>query len=126
MRTLPEKPEDIDRVLAPYRVMVRPLVTGVSKAAELMDTYPLDADEKEGGTQAFSALMYQYGGELDARVLVALWVAGVSIPRVLHHLKKEKEARELRKRPTHPPTQTDPLAQAKTVVGSHVIEAKPS
>lgn len=106
--------------------MVRPLVTGVSKAAELVDSYPLDADEKEGGTQAFSALMYQYGGELDARVLVALWLAGVTIPRVLYHLKKEKEARDVKKRRENDfgraqqGGNADALAKAKTVEGQRV------
>jgi hypothetical protein len=97
MRPLPEKPEDFDKLLAPYRVMVRPLVGGVSKIAEVMDTLPLDADEKEGGVQAFSALLYQYGGELDARVLVGLWLAGVTLPRVLHAIKKMQEEEKRKK-----------------------------
>ena len=75
--------------------MVRPLVSGVSKVAEVLDTPPLDPDEKEGGVQAFSALLYQYGGELDARVLVGLWIAGVTLPRVLHTMKKQKEEKKM-------------------------------
>jgi len=86
-------------VLAPYRVMVRPLVGGVSKALELKLPPKLDADEIEGGTQAFSALLYQYGGALDARVLVAMWVAGVTLPRVLMLMEEKKRAQ-----PSHSPS----------------------
>jgi len=93
VRQLPTNPEEFDKLLAPYRVMVRPLVGGISKICETLDSMPLDADEKEGGIQAFSALLYQYGGELDARVLVALWVAGVTMPRVLHYMQKDKAAK---------------------------------
>jgi hypothetical protein len=58
-----------------------------------MGTAPLDGDEQEGGVQAFSALLYQYGAQVDARILVALWVAGVTVPRVIHALKERNKAK---------------------------------
>lgn len=96
LKKLPSEPQELDRVLAPYRVMVAPLIHGTSKVLEHVNTDKLDSIEREGGIQAFSALMYQYGGELDARVLVAMWIVGVSLPRVIKALedKRAKEAKQ--------------------------------
>ena len=82
-------------MLAPYRVLVRPLVGGVSKTMETLGTSPLDDAEKEGGTQAFSAVLHQYGGQLDARVLLALWVVGVTLPRVAEYAEARSKAAQL-------------------------------
>ena len=90
-KLLPEDPNELDRVLAPYRIMVRPLVGGVSRVYERKLPPKLDADEIEGGTQAFSALLYQYGGALDARVLVVLWIVGTLLPRLLQYLEDREK-----------------------------------
>ena len=76
--------------------MVSPLVGGMSRIAEEIGTKAFDADEREGGINAFSALMYQYGAQMDARVLVAMWVAGVSMPRIIHAVKEAKDKRQLK------------------------------
>jgi len=65
--------------------------------AKMVDTDPLDKDEIESGEIAFAALMYQYGAMLDARVLVALWCAGVGIPRVLQYMEGQKAKERLQK-----------------------------
>lgn len=74
--------------------MVAPLITGLSRISSELGSYPLDAEEQAGGVQAFSALMYQYGAQMDARVLVAMWIAGVTTPRVIHLLKERNKAKE--------------------------------
>jgi hypothetical protein len=76
--------------------MTRPLITGVSHICTELGSIPLDGDEQEGGVQAFSALLYQYGAQVDARILVGLWVAGVTVPRVIHALKDRNRAARLR------------------------------
>ena len=72
--------------------MVAPLVSGVSRVFVELDAEPLDAEEKEGGKLALAALMYQYGGQLDARLLVAMWIAGVALPRAPTIIKSFKKA----------------------------------
>jgi hypothetical protein len=94
-RQLPSDPQELDRALAPHRILAAPVIGGVSKLAEVMGTSPLDVAEREGGTLSFAALLYQYGGELDARILFAMWVAGVTIPRLAEYAKKRSEAKAL-------------------------------
>lgn len=114
-RKLPEEPAEFEAALKPYRIMVRPLVTGVSRLCEEVGSIPLDSDERQGGEQAFAALMYQYGGQLDARVLVALWVVGVTLPRVIHEVKK-RDAKK--KTPlTAPPAYDMPQREERVVTG---------
>jgi len=77
------------------RLMVRPIMHGISRLAQQADVDPLDADEIASGEIAFSALLYQYGGMLDARVLVVLWLAGVSVSRVPQYIAaRNKKAEE--------------------------------
>lgn len=81
--------------------MVRPIISGISRLSATMGTQPLDAEEKDSGTMAFAALMYQSGGMLDARTLVALWLAGVTMPRVVAYAEgaaERKRRRELEAR----------------------------
>lgn len=66
-------------------------MTGISRLSEELDNLPMDESEREGGELAFSALIYQYGGQLDARVLVGMWVIGFSLPRILHAVKKKRK-----------------------------------
>lgn len=77
--------------------MVRPILMGISRMAKVLDTDPLDKDEIESGEVAFAALMYQYGAMLDARVLVALWIAGVSIPRAMQYMEGRKKKETMHK-----------------------------
>jgi hypothetical protein len=77
--------------------MVRPIMMGISRLCKTLDVEPLDKEESESGTIAWSALMYQAGGMLDARVLVLLWVAGVSLPRALDYFEKREAKRRHQK-----------------------------
>ncbi len=101
------------------RVMVRPILMGISRMAKTLDTDPLDKDEIESGEVAFAALMYQYGAMLDARVLVALWVAGVSIPRALQYMEQRKKKETL-----HKQTQGADSIKAERVVQGTVVSIK--
>lgn len=92
-KALPDDPKEFDKAIGPCRVMVRPVIHGISRLCKAAGTDELDKEEKESGEIAFSALMYQYGAMLDARVLVALWVAGVSIPRITQYLESQEEKR---------------------------------
>lgn len=92
-KQLPSDNKEFDEAIAPSKVMVRPILHAISRVSEACHASPLDSDEIESGTVAFAALMYQYGAMLDARVLVALWVASVSIPRipeVMEYYKQKK------------------------------------
>lgn len=96
-RPLPEDPNELDKAIRPYRLMVKPLLGGLSRLYRYIGTDPLDKDEMEGGELAFGALMYQMGGTLDARILVMLWLAGTGLPRALQYLdKKENEKKAAR------------------------------
>ncbi len=74
--------------------MVRPLISGLSSTLEVVGTAPLDTDEKESGATAWSAFLYQYGAELDAKWLVLMWAAGVASPR-LAQLAKDKATKKV-------------------------------
>jgi hypothetical protein len=97
-RKLPEDPLEFDAAIRSCKVMMRPVISGISKLAEAAGTEPLDTEEKDSGLTAFSALMYQSGGMLDARTLVAMWVAGVTIPRAVSFMEKRQEAKERKAR----------------------------
>jgi hypothetical protein len=92
MRALPEDFAE-DPALKGYRAFVRPIIGGVSKLAVTLETSPLDEEETDSGTIAFSALMYQYGANMDARVLVGLWCVSVIVPRLTEYAQKQKERR---------------------------------
>lgn len=70
--------------------MVTPLLHGVSKICEELNIDPLDRSEIDQGGDAFGAYLHQYAHEFDPRVMIAFWVAGVSIPRVLKAVKDYK------------------------------------
>jgi hypothetical protein len=82
VRPLPEDTAELEKVIKPYRVLVAPLVTGVSHTLEVIGTEPLAKDEQEGGVFAGSAFMYQYLPHLDAKYLLLMWIVGVSTPRL--------------------------------------------
>jgi len=93
-RVLPDDPAELEDAIKPLKVMVRPILLGISRLAKSVDTDPLDLDEIRSGETAWAALMYQYGAMLDARVLVALWCAGIGIPRVVQYMEAQKEKRK--------------------------------
>lgn len=91
---MPEDPKEQDRVLAPFRVLAKPLVGCVCKATEFLTDDPklrIDDDEKEMGVQAWAALFYQLGGRLDARVLVVLWIVSLMLPRMMYIIAKARK-----------------------------------
>jgi hypothetical protein len=91
---LPEDPKEFDAAIGPSKIMVRPMLHAISKLCEAVDTDPLDKDEIESGSTALGALMYQYGAMLDARVLVTIWLASVSLPRVTQYLEAKQKKEE--------------------------------
>lgn len=97
LRELPEDPAELDKAIASCRVMVRPILHGISRLATTLDTEPLDKDELDSGIIAFSALMYQYGAMLDARVLITLWLVGITLPRVIERLQKDRDKEKQKK-----------------------------
>lgn len=56
-----------------------------------LGTDALDAQEREGGEIAFAALATQYGAMLDARILVAVWLTSVTLPRVEQFVRVRRE-----------------------------------
>lgn len=47
-----------------------------------MGMKPLTAPEKDEGTDALAALLYQEGVVFDARIMVGLWLFAVASPRL--------------------------------------------
>ncbi len=92
---LPSNPKELQDAIEPYRLMVSPVLHAVSKMAEVAGTSPLDKTEHQSGEIAFGALIYQYGGKLDARVLGLLWFLAVSVPRVIEYLEKKDKEKKL-------------------------------
>jgi hypothetical protein len=98
-RKLPEDPADADKALKRYRPYGRMIISAFDKGARFAETAPLDAEEKEDGTFAFSALLYEEGAELSARLLVALWLISVISLRVMEFFEKKQREKELKANP---------------------------
>lgn len=126
-RKLPEDPAEFDKAISSCKIMVRPILHGISRLAKTVGTEPLDKEEIDSGTVAFSALMYQAGGMLDARVLVAMWLGGVTIPRVIQFAEaqeEKKKRRELVERgivPADGTTRTDRIQQLEALLARNGI-----
>lgn len=93
-RSLPENPDELDAALRPYQILVRPVVGGISRGLSQLGADPFDADEKASGELSGSAFLYEYGSEISAKVLLALWCVGVIIPRVpqiVEHYQNNRE-----------------------------------
>lgn len=73
-----------------HKLMVKPVTGCISAICEIAGTSPLDKEEKAQGELAFAAMLYQYGGDLDARVLVALFLAGISTSRLAEFAANRK------------------------------------
>ena len=69
------------------------IVATADRTAAYFEVSRLDAEEKEDGTFAFSALLYEEGAELSARLLVALWLISVLSLRVMEFFER-REARK--------------------------------
>lgn len=67
------------------------LISGMNSICEVAEVKPLSKVEKDEGTTAVSALLYEYGANVSAGVLMIMWIAGVVIPRVVEYLRKKKE-----------------------------------
>lgn len=96
LKPLPESAEELDRVLAMYKVLARPGPEGISMAFEMMDMEPLSAAEIDSGQTAIAACLYQYGAQFNCWFLLGMWGFGIGIPRLTQMLaaKKEKEAKK--------------------------------
>lgn len=109
-RPLPSDPDEIDAVLGPYRILAKPAVSGVSKLAVTLKTEPLDDDERESGELSIAAMLYQYGAQLDGRVLFAMWATGVILPRAADYFAKREErelaAQQAKQQQLHAPDTT--------------------
>lgn len=68
-------------------------MAGISATLRAAGSDPLDDDEYKGGVEAGAALAYQYGATLDARVMIALWAVGVSLPRITKALLELRAAK---------------------------------
>lgn len=80
-----------------FKLLARPIMSMTSGTFEVVDTKPLSKDEQETGTFAFAAYFYQHWDEVDAKMLVAMWIIAVSEPRALEYFKKHKEEKEAKK-----------------------------
>lgn len=71
---------------------------GVSKAVQQLGADGLDTDERASGEFVGAAYLYEYGAELSAKVLLALWVVGTLVPRVpqiVKHFQGSNEKKQL-------------------------------
>lgn len=73
-------------------MMSAPVVGAVSSGFELLKTSPLNVQEREHGEFAIAALLYQEGADLDAKLLVLLWAASVSAPRLAEMALNKRKA----------------------------------
>jgi hypothetical protein len=96
-RKLPDNDSELDAVLKRYKILARPIVTGISGTLEVLNTAPLDKDEQDGGHFAIAAMLYEFGAEMDSRVLFGLWLAGIAAPRLAQAAVEMKKQRQLEK-----------------------------
>lgn len=96
-RPLPEDPKEFADAIAPTRALVRPILHGLSRLAQTIGTDALDKEEVDSGQVALGAWMYQKGMNLNADVLVMLWIVSVTLPRVTQFLEARKEKEKAKK-----------------------------
>src|ERR1044072_1170381 len=68
-RPLPEDPKEFDEGKRRQRMMVAPILTGVSRLGTVFGAQPMDKDERVAGEVAWGALLYQEGANFDARFM---------------------------------------------------------
>ncbi len=70
------------------------IVSSISAVMEAAELSPLKPVEKDEGQMAFSALLYEYGANISAGVLVILWCVGVIAPRLIEYFDRKKEEKK--------------------------------
>lgn len=93
-RKLPEDPAELNSALSGHKILVGPLVSGISGALEMLGVTPLSAREHSEGTFAFAALAYQEGWELNAWLIVALWAGSIAATRGPEAVKNYREKKK--------------------------------
>ena len=86
--------KELDAAIAPCKVMVRPLLHGISRLCTSVEVSPLDKDEIDSGATAWGAVLYSYGGMLNPITLATAWTIGVSIPRFVEYFEKQAEKKK--------------------------------
>lgn len=92
-RKLPENEAELEKCLKPYRMYAKLAVKFVDKLDKYFEVGELDTEEKEAGTQAFAALMYEESMAGGARALMVLWLATTQIPRGIDYVDKRMAKR---------------------------------
>lgn len=82
LNALSQDPEEFEKQIRVAKIFVRSIVSGIDSIYRIAELEGLSSDEKDAGATAFAALIYQYGGMTNAWVLVGLWLASTTIPRV--------------------------------------------
>jgi hypothetical protein len=78
---LPDDDAEREAALRPARWPARIPVVAFNETCRLLGLAELSEEEREEGINAFSVLFWQWGLFKDGRVLVALWMFGVAVPR---------------------------------------------
>lgn len=119
LKLLPEDSAELERSLKLARMPARLPVMAFDEAFQAAGIRGLSEQEREEGIHAWSALFWQWGLYRDGRVLVALWVFGVVVPRGIDYYEERRLRREGRSlKPVAPPPPPAPRVSdvAKTEV----------
>lgn len=95
-RKLPDDEAELDKVLRRYKILAKPAINGLSHTLEVFDMSALDGDEKEGGYHAVAAMLYEFGAEMDSRLLFGLYLLGIMTPRMAELAMKKREQAKLK------------------------------
>ena len=93
-RKVPDEGPDRDKALKGFRMYARLGVKLVDSINAAVGMAALDADKKESGIEALSALLYQESVNLDARHLVAIWLLTTEVPKAIVLLQKKAEEKK--------------------------------
>lgn len=115
-RELPDDPTELDKVLRGYKFLARPIPMFLSTVCEWAEMEPLSAEEKERGLEAIAAVLYQENIVFDARVMLAIWLAGVGGPRVAAKTAQRRAAKDKARGLVSPTGQ--PLRKVESVSSS--------
>lgn len=100
---LPDDPDDREAALRPARYPARVPIMGTNELFKVLGLAELSEEERAEGIEAFSVLFFQWGLYRDGRVLVALWVLGVMIPRATSAALLWRQRKALQGSDTLPP-----------------------